>query len=150
MPFWGADGFVQGWLPYLDNYPGSDDHRIVIQVRFGNLPITFAIFDTGTPWCILHPQIADDLDFDYKSNYEEKRQLLIRGVVYNGWLCRIPVTLQAQEGNGFQLETTTFVPDISDGVSWNNPNFIGLRFIESIRFAIDPTNNRFYFGSTDE
>lgn len=66
-PFLGADGFVQGWQEYLDRYPGTIDYRIVISVRFENLVARPVIVDTGTPYCILRPQEASLLNFDYRA-----------------------------------------------------------------------------------
>lgn len=149
LPFFAPDGFVQGWINYADRYSVFEqDYRIVIQVKFASLQASAAILDTGAPWCILGPEDADDLDFDYRVDYVQRTRMVIRGMSYNGWLCRIPVTITANEGEGITVDATTFIPGISSGITWSNPNFVGLKgFLDRIRFAIDPGVNRFYFGA---
>ncbi len=145
----GNNGFTQGWLNYIDYYPGfTRDARIVFQVKFGNLEPTYVIADTGSAWCILSPEDANDLDFDYRTLYEERISMLIRGVRYDGWLCRIPIELEAKEGKGLTVESTTFIPDVSDNLLWNVPNFVGLAgFLDRMHYAVSSTLNRFYFGA---
>jgi len=55
--------------------------------------------------------------------------------------------LLADVGEDLELQATVFVPDVEE--FWGNfPAFIGLTgFLERIRFAVDPLNNTFYFGS---
>ncbi|GAB4431459.1 MAG: hypothetical protein Fur0044_29050 [Anaerolineae bacterium] len=57
------------------------------------------------------------------------------------------LSLQAETGDGVEVEATVFVPTLAPNDTWPHPNFIGLDgFLTRIRFAIDPTENTFYFG----
>lgn len=54
---------------------------------------------------------------------------------------------RSEEGNSLEFETTVFVPILPAGVIWDRPNFIGLNnFVNRMRFAVDATENVFYFG----
>jgi hypothetical protein len=71
----------------------------------------------------------------------------VRGFRYNGWLCRIPLRFEPLAGQGLDVETTVFIPDLPPDAPWPFPNFIGLDgVLFRIRFAVDPNENLFYFG----
>ena len=58
------------------------------------------------------------------------------------------IGLEAERGESLDIEATVFVPILPPGETWLHPNFIGLDgFLNRIRFAIDPEENAFYFGS---
>jgi hypothetical protein len=123
-----------------------------LPVRFGVDPeATFAIVDTGAPWCILSPTDASIAGIDYRAVGEEGQLLLIRGSIMNGWLCLdIPIRIDAIRGEGITVPSTVFVPELEPGQIWDLPNFLGLSgFLERIRFAVDPGNNLFYFGAME-
>lgn len=143
-------GFARGVQVYSDYDPSQKHSRIMIYVRFGNLPTATAMLDTGAPWCILKPQDADDLNIKYRAT-SQPDEMIIRGVRYSGWLCdQIPVTIEAHRGEELIVLATVFIPELEPTQGWDLPNFIGLSgFLERIRFAVDPFNNEFYFG-TDE
>lgn len=51
-------------------------------------------------------------------------------------------------GLDLEVDATAFVPTLPSGERWPDPNFLGLSgFLERIRFAIDPAENAFYFGT---
>lgn len=144
-------GFASGVARYDDRYPGQEKYaRIVVVIGVGNFPNIQAIVDTGSPWCILDPEIAildeaAELDDD-----AEVVRLVIRGEIYEGRLIRTEVVLYAKEGETLEVETTVFVPRLENGISWQHPNFIGLgNFLDRICFAVDPhpDENAFYFGN---
>lgn len=149
----GSSEFAQGAIRYSDAYPGDTNARIVIPISCGYAPYLTppiqAILDTGAPWCVFDPQITEMLEIDYAAGIECR--LWIRGLLYHGWLCNLPVKLEAEDdyGTGITLEATVFIPRLNPGQdSWPHPNFLGLGgFLERIRFAVDPENNLFYFGS---
>lgn len=140
-----ADGnlFACSRTAYLDQYAGLPETRIYIPVKFGNLHRSFAVVDTGAPWCILSREEAMVLDPDYSGMATEETSLTIRGLSTSGVLVRWPITLCAEEGNDIEVEGTVFVPNEDMTI----PNFIGLEgLLCRIRFAVDPEDNQFFFG----
>ncbi len=73
--------------------------------------------------------------------------MLIRQMRLDGSITRINMTLIATFGEDLVVPATVFVPDSED--MWGDfPAFIGLGgFLERIRFAVDPSDDLFYFGS---
>ncbi len=128
---------------FLDNLGVDSGNKIYIAVKFANLAKTFAILDTGSPWCILSKEQAKEINPDYKNEALEPRCLNIRGEKTEGVLIRLPITLIAEEGEDITIDGTVFVPQDERDI----PNFIGLGgFLERIKFAVDPQINAFYFG----
>lgn len=145
------DQFAQGAVRYSDHYLDEPQNRIVISVQLENSKFVIpVIVDTGAPWPILNPEIADEIGIDYKSEQEWPTAMWIRGQRYEGWLCRITISLVAEEGCGstLELEATVFIPKMISDDRWQHPNFLGLDgLLNRIRFAVDPSNNLFYFGT---
>ncbi len=143
----GSDAFACGAVRYLDRYGDETEPRLVVPVRYDGGELSFAIVDTGAPWCIISPEVANNLKIDRTAGYRPGRPLNIRGFRYEGWLCRVPVRFEPSQGQGLDVETTAFIPDLTPGETWSFPNFIGLDgILFRIRFALDPTENLFYFG----
>lgn len=63
--------------------------------------------------------------------------------IKTGFLVRVPFLLIAEEGESLETEGTFFVP-----VDWpSGTSFLGYSgLLDSIRFALDPMANDFYFG----
>lgn len=61
----------------------------------------------------------------------------------HGHLVRIPFTFVAEEGESLETEGTFFItPDWPESL-----NFLGYSgLLDSLRFALDPQVNHFYFG----
>ena len=133
--------FVSGVVTFIDHWDKTN--RIVIPVSFDGVQI-LAIVDTAAPYSILAPEMADQVGIDRETGDKADWKLSTREEKFGGWLCRVPVTLEAEEGKGIEFETTVFIPD----EGWrDDANFIGLNtFLFNIRFAIDPQANLFYFG----
>ena len=141
-------GFISGVTHYEDQYPGQEDaSRIVIPlVVAGQLTIP-AIVDTGAPWCVLDPEIAEWVEDSVQALYVPEQRLMIRGVLYRGRLLRLNLTIPSQQGESLQVDATVFVPLLANGEIWTLPNFVGLDgFLNRMRFAVDATGNNFYFG----
>jgi hypothetical protein len=142
-----ATGFVSGVLTYQDAYPSQESAaRIVVSIIVDNqIPIK-AIVDTGAPWCVLDPEVAEFI-ISEETIYQPKDRLLLRGILYEGQLYRINYQLIAEIGESVDIEATVFVPQLRAGESWPHPNFIGLDgFLNRLRIAIDPAENALYFG----
>lgn len=141
-------GFAIGSTVYGDYYQGDDrQNRIVLTVKPENKQDSPAkmIVDTGTPWCIIDPELAEI--WDLPSDYSQITKLNIRGEVRLGRLLRTNLILHATHGENLKVEATFFVPFIDPDEVWNYPNFLGLSgFLDRFRFAVDASENAFYFG----
>lgn len=136
-------------LHYTDHYPGDPDPtaRIVVDVLVSGELSSF-IVDTGAPWCVLNPKIAQPLIDAGQAEEMHPGAYIIRGHKYDGMFFRLDLTLQDEVGNGIVIDTTLFVPTLQHDEEWMHPNFLGLvGFLDRIRFAVDPPENAFYFGA---
>ncbi len=119
--------------------------RIFIQVNFEGIE-TIAFVDTGAPFVICQPEIAAALDVN-PQNGERIENFNIRGHSLNGSLQRMTVTIVADEGADLPVDATVFIPDLYPYQEAFLPSILGLNtFLERIRFAVDPDEERFYFG----
>ena len=143
-----AHGFAVGSAHFEDRYPGDEHNaRIVLTATLEGGPSTPMIVDTGAPWCVLNPELADAWGITFHEIYRPSERLNIRGVPYTGRLVRAAIVLKATSGEDLALEATIFIPELAPGETWNLPNFLGLDgLLNRIRFAVDPTENIFYFG----
>jgi hypothetical protein len=142
--------FATGVTSYDDHYPGDEANtRIVVVISLEGQMTTQAIVDTGAPWCVLDPQIADEILSQDALLYEPETKLKIRGISYAGRLCRMRIGLWSEQtGEDLEVDATVFVPELRAGESWLHPNFLGLGgFLERMCFAVDPSESAFYFGS---
>jgi hypothetical protein len=143
-----ANDFATGVTYYEDSYPTEEmSARMVLQVAVEGQVLVHAIVDTGSPWCILDPDIVERLGVINNVEYAPEEKMLIRGFLYEGKLLRMRIGLEAEYGHSLGVESTVFVPSLFPGDVWPYPNFVGLDgFLSRIRFAVDPTENAFYFG----
>lgn len=140
--------FAVGSAYYADRYRGDEHHaRIVVMTTPEQGHTTEMIVDTGAPWCVLDPELAEDWGLIARAKYIPQERLILRGNRFTGWLIRAAITLQADYGEDLMVDSTIFVPILQPGERWSYPNFLGLDgFLSRIRFAVDPTENVFYFG----
>jgi hypothetical protein len=142
--------FANGVTTYADSYPGDEaNSRIVLTISIERRLTTEAIVDTGAPWCILDPELVEQLGISPDATYESTEKLRIRGISYEGRLHRLQIGLWSEEaGSDLEVDATVFVPRMPPQQEWPHPNFLGLNgFLERIRFAVNPEENAFYFGS---
>ncbi len=144
------NNFAVGSLFYSDHYPGQEQHaRIVVFAAPEHNPESKIpmIVDTGAPWCVLDPDLADAWGLESTAIYEPNMKINIRGYEVHGRLARGNIFLQSTSGDNLVVQATFFVPELLPDELWNFPNFIGLDgFLNRIRFAVDPAENAFYFG----
>jgi len=120
--------------------------RVHLEVEIGTVP-TLAVLDTGGAYLVLPPPIAGDVALGPAMHDD---RLVIRGFVVNGTVHRIPVTIPADAGEPLTFEATAFVPEIGDGESWPLPSYLGWQgCLDRIRLALDPRDERVYFGAAD-
>lgn len=101
----------------------------------------YAQVDTGAAWSVLDPTVA--ANFGFLDRPGEPMILSSRIGRRKGVLVRVPIRFLADDGEPFDTEGTFFVcPDWPAGL-----NFLGYSgLLDSIRFALDPQANHFYFG----
>lgn len=144
-----ADGtpFATGSTPY-NFVPAKDDitPRILLQVEFEGV-LSTAIVDTGAPYAICSPLIAQLIDLEPSAALREMT-IQVRGMQVRGNLYRLTLSFPADEGETLIVDSTAFVPDPQSSLAWGNfPSFIGLTgCLERMRFAVDPTSENFFFG----
>jgi hypothetical protein len=119
--------------------------RLNLEVRVEGRRTT-AIIDTGAAYVIFSPELAEEAGVDPASALIEA-VLLIRGMRIKGNLHRVTLELLAVVGNNLALEVTAFIPDSTQNFGQTHPSFLGLfGCLESIRFAVDPHRQMFFFG----
>lgn len=100
----------------------------------------FALLDTAAEWCVLSADIATA--FESGEDFDRSSRLETRLGTFYGRLERIPVRFPNREGEPLTIEATWFVcPD------WPGPLVLGWKgCLERFRFALDPTEELFYFA----
>ena len=142
-------GFASGFTLYEETYPGRESDRIVVyNTALAKGPQVGSVVDTGSPWCILCPGLAESLGNDMGRLYAPDAPLNVLGSKYRGCFCKATVTLKSEYGDrGLELSPTFFVPDVPES-EWPHPSFIGMStFLNHIRFAVDPSDKAYYFGA---
>lgn len=142
-----ADGtdFSTGRSRFADQAHGSgeDTAKIYVRIELEALgDVVLAQLDTGSPWLILQTEIAAAMSL--QEGEGPVVPLSTRQGRVTGHLERILVNILADEGEGdsLQVEATAFVSR-----QWPAGTFLGYSgVLERIRFAIDPSDNFFYFG----
>jgi hypothetical protein len=143
-------GFAIGAMYYDDHCLGDDrQNRLVLSIAPERR--TFAevemIVDSGSPWCLLSPELYQAWGLEAETEHESKHALWIRGTRWLGQLTRTNLILKADDGESLIVTATFFIPAIQSFEIWNYPNFLGLDgFLNRIRYAVDPSENVFYFG----
>jgi hypothetical protein len=100
-----------------------------------------ALLDTGSQWCILPAETAAVLGYAGLAVPSETRFSTRFGIL-SGRLERIPIRFPAQEGEAVEVEATWFLSE-----DWMGPPVIGWKgCLERLRFALDPSEEWFYFA----
>lgn len=115
-----------------------------VRCRLGDGYEEIALLDTGAEWSVLSSEAA----IAVASHLEHVEPLVMstRLGKVSGTLCRLPVTLVADEGSDIKLEASVLVSD-----DWTGPLVLGYRgFLANLRISIDPGSRdfhaRFLFG----
>ncbi len=103
-----------------------------------------AQLDTGAAYSVLDREVAEASQL-FQADGDVVKMRTNAGEI-SGSLVKVPVRLIAESGESIDLEGTFFVSE-----DWSAGNFIGYSgFLDSIRSAIDPSANHFYFGELHE
>lgn len=144
--------FATGAVQYRQHSMGGDmsSSRLVLPVMFGDISVE-AVLDTGTPWVICAPQVAQAVGLSDLTAMDRIR-LLIRGTWVQGTLQSMEMTIPAYLGEPLIIEVIAFVPETEYAETWGTlPSFLGLTgCLERFRFAVDPATDTFFFGPLGE
>jgi hypothetical protein len=132
-------------LKYYDHLPQRSEPtaKVYVRILFEGLDrLVTAQVDTGAAWSAVGSDVAEELGlFGHPGDAARMRTSF---GVKEGVLVRVPLRLMAEEGESLDVNGTFFVcPDWPEGLT-----FLGYSgLLDSIRFALDPQVNDFYFGS---
>jgi hypothetical protein len=131
---------------YADYEYGPANLLVAIQFSIGRgLPSVHGLLDTASTWIVLSKDFLVSLDIEIDEDPSLKEKMLTRFGTITGYLNRIPIIIIAEEqdGSSLEVEATCFISE-----EWNGrPPVIGWRgCLERMKFAIDPSQDRFYFG----
>jgi hypothetical protein len=136
--------FTTARARYLDRAPASPEQTQKIIVKITGEPlggVIFAELDTGAAWSVLDAEVAAELSLLGGSGTPVR--ISTRHGAFDGRLERTTLELLADEGESLTIEATVWVSP-----AWQWGNFLGYAgLLERIRFAVDPSDNSFYFGT---
>jgi hypothetical protein len=135
--------FSTGRSRFLDSDSRQEPTpKIFVKILAGNPQVLFlAQLDTGAAWSVLNAEIARMMGLFERPG--PIVSLSSRSGVFHGTLVRTELTLVADEGESLDVETTLFASR-----DWTFGNFLGYAgLLERVRFALDPAENDFFFGS---
>jgi hypothetical protein len=136
LSFAGKTPYVADWI--------ENHHRLLVSIRcrIGDLsPPVWALLDTGAEWCVLRPDIATALGYDFTPDPVVPPLETRFGKLY-GRLERIPIIFEAEEGEDLEVPATWFISE-----DWPGSVVIGWKgCLERMRFALDPSEDGFYFA----
>lgn len=113
---------------------------VAVECLIGDFNVS-ALLDTASQWCILPAAIASSMPDDLTPDGAPDR-LRTRLGTFSGRLVRIPVGFSAEEGDIAEVDATWFA-----SLDWPGPAVVGWKgCLERLRFALDPIEERFYFG----
>lgn len=139
----GRDLFTTGRSRFADHSPAAKDPtaKIYVRVAFEQGSEVLVQVDTGAAWSVLAPDVARALGVSARGGHPARMRTPFG--VMDGYLVRVPLTLWADEGENLRLDGTFFVSE-----SWpDGMSFLGYSgLLDSLRFAVDPQANDFYFG----
>lgn len=136
--------FASGRSRYLDHlrkWP-EPTAKIYLKLQIGSSKSSvMAQLDTGAAWSVLPPDVAEEARIPIESG--DPTTISSRFGTKRGFLVRVPYTLVAEEGESLETDGTFFIsPEWPERLS-----FLGYSgLLDSIRFALDPPQNHFYFG----
>jgi hypothetical protein len=139
----GRDSFTTGRSRFADHSPAAKDPtaKIYVRVAFQQGSEVLAQLDTGAAWSVLAPDLARILGVS--ALVGDPAWMRTPLGVMEGHLVRVPFVLWADEGEDLRFNGTFFVSE-----NWpDGMTFLGYSgLLDSIRFAVDPQANDFYFG----
>jgi hypothetical protein len=138
-----GERFSRGRSKFVDHAPGRAEitAKIYVKVQFGSTRTMLAQLDTGAAWSVLDQETAQSLGSSLDRIGSASMSTRLGSLT--GYLAQTPITFPADEGQALTVMGTFFV-----STDWPVPfSFLGYSgLLDSIRFALDPQANDFYFG----
>jgi len=136
--------FTRSRSKYTDHVPQrlEPTAKIYVRLLFGGMDrVVTAQLDTGAAWSILGSEVSERLGLFGEPG--KATRIRTSFGIKDGVLVRVPLKIMADEGESLDMTGTFFVsPDWPEGLT-----FLGYSgLLDSIRFALDPQVNDFYFG----
>ena len=143
--------FCASVFHYVDEVPGREEQqRIGIEIHGVDGQVRrMAAVDTGATWSLMSRKNWTDLDLGGGAD------LILHDEPYNiGGPASTPVdiyktcvVLSSTQGEELAIEGVCIA--VTD--EWKDPIILGLtNMLDRIRFAVDPSQGKFYFGSTED
>ena len=135
-----------GASSYVDIHPEwADPHaRVYVKFRPGGASagaMLLALLDTGGHYCILDEVAAASVKDQLTDHLGSATLRTAHGPV-SGELYVLRIELVAEVGQDLAFEAVTFIAS-----EWRAPSYLGCTgALDRVRFAVDPENNRFFFG----
>lgn len=127
---------------YIPNHQyGSYNLLVAVSCAVGQsrTPV-YGLLDTASEWCVLPVNIATELGYSFGPT-SDTSLLHTRFGLIHGRLERMDIRLPAEDGSDLTVDATCFISE-----DWTGPLVIGWRgFLERIHFALDTTEELFYF-----
>ena len=122
-----------------------ENPKLTLRVEIGDI-VSLAVVDTAAPYLVCSLELSGQIDITRAAKLGSTEIRTHRGIL-RGSLYRLSLRFIATEGNSTEIEATAVLPD-PDQSHWRDaPTFIGfLGCLERLRFAIDPPEEKFYFG----
>ena len=140
--------FASGATEYLYQpaHQWDPSARILVPVKIEDVLVT-AMVDTGAPFVVCPPDTAREAGIVVDEE-ALPASLQWHGLL-TGHILRRTMTLLAEQGQSITVEARIFVPDAVSAEAWEGGRrafVLGMGCLESVRFAVDPDQNLFYFG----
>ena len=135
--------FSVGRAKFADLSDAQEEGSAKIFVKIGTAssssPVP-ALLDTGAAWSVLDKELAEELEL--LGGEGEQVPMSTRLGRFTGRLERTRIDILADEGESITVDATVWVSE-----QWPGGTFVGYQgLLERIRFAIDPSDNSFYFA----
>lgn len=133
-----------GYSGYLADY-GYDNHNLLVGIKFSlgeEFENIHGLLDTGSEWVVFSKEFIDDYDIEIDDDTNLQKTMFTRFGRIEGYLNRLLLILIAENGDSLPMEATCFISQ-----DWPGPPVIGWKgCLERIKFAVDPSIEKFYFG----
>ena len=153
LQFSDGTAFATGATPFTYRPVKSEEKypRILVQVAVDDLE-TSAFVDTGGVFLFCSQDVGDSLQLKPEDALSVEN-LRWRDSSIAGTLHRVELILHAESGVSLPIEVTAFVPRLKPDEEWVSefPLILGMHgCLEFLRFAVDPSDDTFYFGEIGE
>jgi hypothetical protein len=139
-----GDSFSVGRSRFADRAEESQEQtaKIFVKITAESLPgVVFAQLDTGAAFSMLNAEIAEAMSL--LDGDGEPKRISTRLGNFPGRLEKARFELVADEGESLSIEATVWVSR-----EWPGGTFLGYGgLLDHLRFAVDPSDDSFYFGS---